>query len=103
MCNRRAYYKNWQHHPMAKHRGRGDHPGRKYWKEKFNATFNYPPVNVEEQDDQYVLHLYAPGFEKKDFLIATIDHTLSISVEKKEQDETTTDDLADSHMIDENF
>lgn len=88
MCIRRAYYKNWQHHPMAKFKAKGGHHRRQFWKEKFNATFNYPPVNVEELDDQYVLHLYAPGLEKEDFLLATIDQTLSISVDKKEEAET---------------
>lgn len=86
MCNR-AYYKNWKQHSGAK--GHYGHPAKKYWKERFKAAFNSPPVNVEEDDDKYILHLYAPGYEKSDFLIATIDKTLKISVEKIENEEKT--------------
>jgi len=83
MCNRRAFYKNRNHHQSSKFENHRGHRGRKFWKEKFKATFNQPPANVQELDDQYVLFLYAPGLEKKDFLIATLDDTLSISVEKQ--------------------
>ncbi len=88
MCNRNAFYKEWKHHPGAKYGRRGHHPGKKFWKEKLKSAFNYPPINVKELDDKYVLHVYAPGLEKSDFLIATIDNTLSISVEQKEADQT---------------
>lgn len=87
MCNRKAFYKNWDGHPASKSRRHGGHPAKKFWKEKFKSTFNHPPVNVQELDDKYVLLLFAPGFEKEDFLIATLDNTLSISVEKKEQED----------------
>ena len=87
MCNRRAFYNHWNQHHSAKFNRRGEHPAKKFWKGKFNAAFNHPPVNVEESDDQYVLYLYAPGLEKSDFLIATVDQTLSISVEKKEEEQ----------------
>lgn len=85
MCNRKAFYKNWQQHG-GKHNY--EHPRKKYWKERFRAAFGYPPVNVKENDDEYVLYVYAPGLKKEDFLIATVDNTLSISVEK-DADETT--------------
>lgn len=89
MCNRKAFYKNWSDHQGAKYGHRGGHARRKFWKEKFKAAFHQPPVNVEELDDKYVLYLYAPGLEKADFLIATIDYTLSISVEKQNTDTKT--------------
>ncbi len=83
MCNRKAFYKNWDHHASSKFRNHEGRSGKRFWKEKFRAAFSHPPVNVQETDDQYVLYLYAPGLEKTDFLIATVDETLSISVEKK--------------------
>ncbi len=86
MCNRKAFYKNWNDHHAAKSRSHGRHHGKQFWKEKFRSALNQPPVNVEELDDKYVLSLFAPGLEKKDFLIATLDNTLSISVDKKEKD-----------------
>ena len=84
MCHNRAFHKNWKNHPSAKFRGHQGHPMKKFWKERFNAAFNYPPANVQELDDKYILYLYASGYEKSDFLIATIDNTLTISVEKKQ-------------------
>jgi len=86
MCNR-AYYKNWKQHPGAKYGRYHDHPAKKFWKERFKTTFNYPPVNVQEFDDKYILYLYAAGYEKSDFLIATIDNTLKISAGKLNDEE----------------
>ncbi len=88
MCNRRAMYKNRGHHNADKFRGYGGHPRKRAWKEQFKAAFNKPPANVRELDDKYELYLFAPGYEKSDFLIALIDQNLSISVEKKEEKET---------------
>jgi len=88
MCNRKAFYKNRNDHRASKFRRHGEHPGKRFWKEKFKTAFNQPPANVEEQDEAYVLYLYAPGLKKEDFLIATIDHTLSISVEQKAETST---------------
>jgi len=87
MCNNRAYYKSWKHHPGSRFKGHYDHPAKKFWKERFKSAFNYPPVNVREFDDKYILYLYASGYEKSDFLIATIDSTLKITVEKQSDEE----------------
>ena len=86
MCNRKAFYNHWNQHHTAKSGRHGEHPGRKFWKEKFQATFSQPPANVDESDDKYVLYLYAPGLKKTDFLIATVDNTLSVSVENKNEE-----------------
>jgi len=87
MCNRTAYYKSRNHHTAARFKNHCGYSGRKFWAEKFKTNLNQPPVNVEESDDKYSLFLYAPGFEKTDFLIATVDNTLSISVEKKTEEQ----------------
>ena len=89
MCNRTAFHKHWNHHHADKFRRHGDHPLKKAWKENFKAAFNNPPANVRELDDQYELHLFAPGFEKSDFIIALTDQILSISVENKPDEQET--------------
>jgi len=59
---------------------------KKKWKEKMNAKFNRPPVNVRETDNSYELYLFAPGYEKSDFSIGVTDNILNISVADKKQD-----------------
>ena len=81
MCNRRAFYK------ADHYRRHGGHPRKRAWKENFRKAFSKPPANVRELDDKFELYLFAPGFEKKDFLIALIDDTLSISVENKKEEQ----------------
>ncbi len=63
----------------------GEHPLKKAWKEHQRASFSTPPANVKELDESYELHLFAPGFEKHDFVIALTDNHLSITVDKKEE------------------
>ena len=41
---------------------------------------------MRELDDKYELYLYAPGYEKSDFIIALIDDRLSISVKEKKEE-----------------
>lgn len=55
------------------------------WMTRFPSAFNHPPANVRELDDKYELYLFAPGYEKSDFIIALIDNRLSISVKEKEE------------------
>jgi len=87
MCNKRAYQKQWNQHPFSKFQAYDRHSRKKAWKEQFKAALNSPPANVKEWDDKYELYLFAPGFEKSDFIIAITDQTLSISVERKTEDE----------------
>lgn len=78
MCSRTAYHSHWgkQHHG---HHYRQE--ARKNWKRKM-AQLGYPPVNIEEQNDQYVLSIYAAGYEKSDFQVKIQDDLLIIAVEK---------------------
>ena len=89
MCNRTAFNKHWNHHHADKYKSYGGHLRKKFWEEKFRAAFNNPPANVRELDDKYELYLFAPGYEKADFLIALIDQTLSISVKDKTEEQET--------------
>jgi len=89
MCNKRAYRNHWNTHPFSKYGSYDRHSRKKAWKESFKAALNSPPANVKEADDKYELYLFAPGFEKSDFIISVTDQTLSISVERKTEDEET--------------
>jgi len=87
MYNKRAFYNQMKQHRANNFGGCNVHPRKRAWKSKFNAAFNFPPANVRELDDKYELYLFAPGYEKSDFIIALIDDRLSISVKEKKQEE----------------
>ena len=60
------------------------------WFEKsslFGKTMTVPPVNVVENDNNYVLSLAVPGMKKEDFKIALDGLMLTISTEKEEDRE----------------
>jgi HSP20 family protein len=48
---------------------------------------SFTPVNVKETENDYVLEVVAPGFQKEDFKINLDNNTLTISAEKKEETE----------------
>jgi HSP20 family protein len=54
------------------------------------AGFKQPaPVNVKENEQEYVLEMVAPGLEKEDFKIHLEEKLLTISAEKKIDTENT--------------
>ncbi len=55
---------------------------------KFNSN---PAVNIKEANDSFDLELAAPGLEKKDFNIEINDNLLTISFEKKSEDQVDED------------
>ena len=48
---------------------------------------SFTPVNIKETENDYVLELVAPGFQKDDFKINLDNNTLTISAEQKENTE----------------
>ena len=48
---------------------------------------SFTPVNIRETENDYVLDVVAPGFQKEDFKINLDNNTLTISAEKKEEKE----------------
>ena len=48
---------------------------------------SFTPVNVKETENDYVLEVVAPGFQKEDFKINLDNNTLTVSVEKNEETE----------------
>lgn len=86
MYNKRAFHRQMNHH-RSDNSGPCNRSSRKHaWKEKFARAFHTPPANVREMDDKYELHLFAPGYEKSDFIIATMDQILSITVKDKNEE-----------------
>ena len=52
--------------------------------------YNYlPAVNIVEEENNFELHVSAPGLNKEDFKINLENETLTISSEKKEEKEET--------------
>jgi len=52
---------------------------------KANLLGAFPPVNIRETNEAYLLDMVAPGLEKSDFKIKLEGKTLFISAEKKEE------------------
>ena len=76
MCNRAAMHPRWgRRHAHA-------------WKRhQFKQHRMYPPVNIEELDDQYEISFFAAGYAKSDFQISLSDDTLSVSAKSKRKEE----------------
>ena len=52
---------------------------------------NVPAVNISEDKDSYEIELAAPGIEKKDFKIDLHNNVLTVSSEKKEENQQKED------------
>jgi HSP20 family protein len=50
-----------------------------------------PAVNIKETDKTYEVELAAPGFTKQDLNVSVESNTLTISAEKKDEQESTHD------------
>ena len=84
-CNQAKYHKMHQRHPRYRSMYSQNFQN---WA-KANASrnpFAYPPTNIQEEDDHYVIHLKVPGYAKADFKISLNDKVLAVSskVERKE-------------------
>jgi HSP20 family protein len=57
--------------------------------QNFSNNFtNLPAVNIKEKNDAFEIEMAAPGFNKEDFKIELNNNILSISSEKKIENET---------------
>src|SRR6185312_6653238 len=50
-----------------------------------NNSFNFPPVNISETNDNYELEFNVPGRKKEDFKITVDKSILTVSFEKTEE------------------
>jgi HSP20 family protein len=55
--------------------------------DKASARVTSPAVNVEETENEFKIHVAAPGLEKSDMKITVNDGVLTISSEKKVENE----------------
>lgn len=55
------------------------------WPSLNEKTPNVPAVDVVEQDDNYLVRVDLPGFDKKDIKISVEDNVLTISAEKNNE------------------
>jgi len=53
-----------------------------------NLNFGHPPVNITEKDDQFVVEVQAPGWNKEDFQIKIEEEVLSISAQTPKTEKT---------------
>jgi HSP20 family protein len=53
----------------------------------FNTGITLPKVNIKETADDYIVEMAVPGLKKSDFHIDLDNQTLSISTEKREENE----------------
>lgn len=53
-----------------------------------NTNTSLPSVNVKEDNEAFEVEMAAPGFEKKDFKIEVNNSVLTVSSEKKVENET---------------
>ena len=80
-------------HPLQKNFGSildeffNDVPAK--WNNGFNGH-QLPAVNIHETDDALHLEVNAPGRNKEDFNLSVEDNQLTISYEKKQENETNT-------------
>ena len=54
------------------------------------------PVNIQETDTSYEVHVIAAGLKKEDFKISTDRNTLTISAEHKEEPKAETTEQKDA-------
>ena len=59
----------------------------KVWGEEGLADRNAAPVNIQDTDAGYELHLVAPGLKKEDFKLHVDRNILTISYDHKEEEE----------------
>jgi HSP20 family protein len=57
-------------------------------REMTDTTTTLPSVNIKEANDQFEIEVAAPGYNKSDFNVETDGNVLTISSEKKVENET---------------
>lgn len=49
-------------------------------------VLHYPPVNITDRKENYLVELSAPGYVKSDFIIKLDSNVLTVSTEKKDEE-----------------
>jgi HSP20 family protein len=64
---------------------------------------NYPAVNIQEDDKQFIIEMAAPGLKKEDFKINLEDHVLTISKEAEEKKEEAKENYTRKEFVYSSF
>jgi HSP20 family protein len=64
---------------------------------------SFTPVNIKETENDYVLEVVAPGFQKDDFKINLDNNTLTISADKKEETENNNENFIRKEFKQQSF
>lgn len=62
----------------------------KIWGEETLTDLSRVPVNIQETDKEYTLHVVAPGLKKEDFKVNIDRNILTISFDHQDTEEETT-------------
>jgi HSP20 family protein len=69
----------------------GGHHGGRFAQEMLGRHFGFRrvPVNIEETENSFIIHLFAPALVKENLKVVTKDDVLTISYKPNESAETT--------------
>ncbi|MFC3561444.1 Hsp20/alpha crystallin family protein [Pedobacter jamesrossensis] len=90
------YNENRCHNGKMDYRGfgpRGRFGGRhgrftQHAQEMFGAAFRKVPANIEDTEDSFIVHVFAPALVKEHLKVVTKDDVLTISYSPKDDDNT---------------
>ncbi len=68
-----------------------------------NTNTSLPAVNIKETEDAYLLDFAAPGYKKEDFIIELNNDVLTVSSEKKVENEEVDDNFTKKEFSYESF
>ncbi|WP_316830282.1 Hsp20/alpha crystallin family protein [Pedobacter aquatilis] len=91
MYNENRCHSGKMHHAWRERgRGFGYQHGKfaRHAEELFGRGFRRVPANIEETDENYIIHLFAPALIKEHLKVVTKDDVLTISYSPKEETET---------------
>lgn len=79
-------YKEHRCHSGERNHGFGSRGAR--FAQRFNGfAFRNVPVNIEETDNSFIIHLFAPALIKENLKVSTKDDRLTISYQGDERTE----------------
>ncbi|QIL39598.1 Hsp20/alpha crystallin family protein [Pedobacter sp. HDW13] len=91
MYNEHSCHTGKMHHGCGHRGGRfGHHFGGRFKPgyEMFNRGFRRVPVNIEETENSFIIHLFAPALVKENLKVVTKDDVLTISYQPAEDGPT---------------
>jgi len=90
MYNKNRCHSDKMHSHWGRRFGR-HHNGKfsRHAEEMFSHGFRRVPANIEETDESFIIHLFAPALVKEDLKVLTKDDVLTISYSPMEPGDST--------------